>query len=433
MGSCATDELRLVIDAKELWPRVRGQFTDPRLRGLYEDLEHSGLERVLTDKHTLCKLTGTDREAGIVRSLTVGAVDEARRTTGSTDSHVRTRQREAPLDEHLHGAGEDSTMAVAELLEALNLTGVEQTIAGCYAIGARNPRDIAYVLDKPVAYVNERLRTLLPYMRGMLADKVAPDLDESTRQLICRYAQGDLHTTRHWRERHNAQRLVANNPDCTHLYHAQCATDRRLRILLPTPVLAALTAHHSASEPAVHAAGGVRQHIADATATARRHATGLYHKAIDPTPLAGMRPGAAGAVLASCLTIGGGTATYCVNAAVNPLDAIRGKVAPAHHKPKRAAAHKKSTASRAINTAVITPPAATPPATPAPAKQPASAAPATSQPAATSPPPSTPGEEFSPESPSSSTTSSQQASSTRSRPAPKPAPAATNGPGEFGP
>lgn len=423
MGFCETDEVALVIDAKRLWPRVRGQFRDPRLRGLQEDLEHAGLERVLKDKATLTQLAGADREAGLVRALKVGALDEARRTTGSNDSHVRGRHHQTPLtDRHLEqAAGEDPTIAARELLDELNLTGEERVIAGCYLVGARNPRDIAHILDKPVAYITDQLRTLLPYMRGMLAKRIAPDLDEHTQQLITRYAQGDLDHWRQARERHNAQRLIANNPDCTRLFRVQRAADDRLRILLPLPALAGLHTHHAAS----HGTHGLRQQLVDAIATARRHAHNLYTK-VDPTPIAGVRPGAAATIIAGCLTVAGGG--YCATQAINPLNAIN--PAPrntSHHHAKRPA-HHQPRAAQVLADSIPTPqlPAASAP--PASSHASTTPTPASAPPAANTPPPS-PRDEFTPEAPSNSTSSATQASSAPSRPAPAP----TNGPGEFGP
>src|SRR4051794_8524282 len=53
----------------------------------------------------------------------------------------------------------------------------------------------------------------------------------------------------------------------------------------------------------------------------RHHAFSLYNRISDPTPLAGVRPGAVAAALAGCIAVGGG-ATYCVNQHVDPLTAL---------------------------------------------------------------------------------------------------------------
>jgi len=70
-----------------------------------------------------------------------------------------------------------------------------------------------------------------------------------------------------------------------------------------------------------------KQQIADTGAQLKQQATATYYRAVDPTPLAAARPGTVGAVIASCLAIGGGAATYCVDQGVNPVGAARSLIA----------------------------------------------------------------------------------------------------------
>jgi RNA polymerase sigma factor (sigma-70 family) len=56
----------------------------------------------------------------------------------------------------------------------------------------------------------------------------------------------------------------------------------------------------------------LKQHILDGGAQVKQHAATTYYRAVDPTPLAAARPGTVGAVIASCVAIGGG-ATYCAH------------------------------------------------------------------------------------------------------------------------
>ncbi len=434
-------DVQLMLDARRLWPRVRGQFTDPRLRDFQEDLESAAVEKVLKDKDALARLDGAEREAALIRALRVGALDEARKTTGSKDPRVRDRIEAASLDD-ITDTGDDgesfaqadATIAAAEVLDSLNLTGDEQLIAGCYAIGCTSPRDIAYAIGETVPYVNERLRTLLPYMRGMLADHVAPSLDERTRELICRYAQGELAARRYWRERHNAQRLVENNADCLRLYQAQRASDRRLGILLPLPLVLELLARGgdaapSLTEPMTHSASVLREQISTAFAHARRHATAAYQRALDPTPLAGMRPGATAAVLASCLSIGGGAGYYCLTGGVNPIDGFK-SILPQHREHQRVAKAKPTRVPELPAPRIASAPLPAPPR-PRAATSTRASAPVRHASSTPSPPPPAPQDEFGPENASAGTASARQASAAPRRPTPAPAP--SNGPGEFGP
>lgn len=58
----------------------------------------------------------------------------------------------------------------------------------------------------------------------------------------------------------------------------------------------------------------------------RQAAVGACARAVDPGPLAGIRPGAVAALVAGCLAVGGG-ATYCAEQGVDPLGAARNLIA----------------------------------------------------------------------------------------------------------
>ena len=179
------------------------------------------------------------------------------------------------------------------------------------------------------------------------------------------------------------------------------------------------------------------QRSSDGIASVKQHAASAYYRALDPTPLAGVRPGAAAAAVAGCLALGGGT-TYCVTTGVDPIDGLAKAVAPApEHKPAEPRRKRRSQA-RASSSPVATP-AATPLATPTaeppkPSPQPtASAAP---QPTPTpmptpepTPPPApapAPEEEYEPTAPAAAAGAEPPAA-----PARTPAPAPAGGPGEF--
>ena len=66
----------------------------------------------------------------------------------------------------------------------------------------------------------------------------------------------------------------------------------------------------------------VRRHVTETVSHLRDQAAASYSRAVDPTPLAGVRPGAVAAAVAGCLAVGGG-ATYCVEQGVDPIAGIR--------------------------------------------------------------------------------------------------------------
>jgi RNA polymerase sigma factor (sigma-70 family) len=166
-------------------------------------------------------------------------------------------------------------------------------------------------------------------------------------------------------------------------------------------------------------------------ADVKQQVVGTYYRVVDPTPLAGVRPGAAAAAIAGCLAIGGG-ATYCAERGVDPVGALSGVMAPSRMEQKPA---KKPRAAKASTSTVVTPtveaqvptpePMAQPEATPA--LQPAAAPSPTTQPEPTPAPSPVPQEEYEPVTPAGGAASASQATPTRAKPAPAPA----TGPGEF--
>ena len=68
------------------------------------------------------------------------------------------------------------------------------------------------------------------------------------------------------------------------------------------------------------------QKSAEGLASLKQQAAATYTRAVDPTPLAGARPGTVAALLVSCVTIGGGAATYCAHNSVDPLSAASGLI-----------------------------------------------------------------------------------------------------------
>jgi hypothetical protein len=199
---------------------------------------------------------------------------------------------------------------------------------------------------------------------------------------------------------------------------------RRRVALLPVPP--AVEAHADVVERVVHAGadvlsaghpptesvGGWRRQIADAAAQLRDHAAAAYYRTVDPTPLAGVRPGAVAAAVAGCLAVGGG-ATYCVQQGTGPLTGLGSFAAHERHKPKPRPKPKRGRAAQAPAPPVVTPTVTAPP----PAQQQPPAPPATTTQAV---PPPAPEDEWEP--------GPVQAAS--SKPA-EPAPAPADGPGEF--
>jgi hypothetical protein len=237
------------------------------------------------------------------------------------------------------------------------------------------------------------------------------------------------------REARLAQLHLATCERCGLMYERLDLWREKVAALLPLPPIA--EAHTHVVERVVHAGSdlvsssptqaaespaGIRRHVSGALGHLREHATGLYYRTVDPTPLAGVRPGAVAAAVAGCLAIGGG-ATYCVQQGADPLTALTGLGTTTHHRHKAKPHVKHAHAAQAPVPPVVTPTVTAPPQTVA---QQAPPAPTTTT---TATPPPAPEDQFEP---TSAGASSQTTASTASSTPKQPAPAPASGPGEFG-
>jgi RNA polymerase sigma factor (sigma-70 family) len=221
------------------------------------------------------------------------------------------------------------------------------------------------------------------------------------------------------REAGEAQLHLATCPQCGVLYERLDLWREKVAALLPIPAVE--QARPGLAEWAVQRAG-------EGFASLKQQASAGYSRAVDPTPLAGVRPGAAAAAITGCLAIGGGT-TYCVTQSVSPIGGLAQIVAPARdqQQPKP----RKKRVAQELPTPTSTPsPIATPVVTPTaeppePSPQPAAEPPPRPTPEPTPPP--IPEEEYEPLAPAASTASQPSSA----RPEPTPAPAPPGGPGEF--
>jgi hypothetical protein len=253
---------------------------------------------------------------------------------------------------------------------------------------------------------------------------------ESGETLIARFAFG-LAGPREMRE---AQQHLATCPRCGALYEQLDIWRERVAAALPIPVVE--KTHPGLIDRALHGGaerlsalthrggsrqGGLRDRIGEATAHVKQHATSVYYRAVDPTPLAGVRPGAAAATVAGCLAIGGG-ATYCLQQGVGPIQGLVGGAVPAHHKKHHSKRHEEARAAQPTGTPAD--PVAQTPVVTTPTQPVAQTTPRRSQ----HQPRPKPQDEFAPGGPTAATATVHSGSSSSSKPAPAPA----GGPGEFG-
>jgi hypothetical protein len=227
-----------------------------------------------------------------------------------------------------------------------------------------------------------------------------------------------------------AQLHLATCPRCGALYERLDVWREKVAAVLPIPAVA--QARPGLLERAVHAAadrvGGPEPRpsgVLDASGRLKQHAAATYSRVVDPTPLAGVRPGAVAAALAGCLAVGGG-ATYCVQRGVDPIAGLSGATSTARHerphtkKQTRRAGHTPTPVKTALPALPSPTPTATAVATPKPRR-------VVAAPTPTPTPRPAPQDEYEPASASSTTSAPPRISPKRRTPAAAPA----GGPGEF--
>jgi DNA-directed RNA polymerase specialized sigma24 family protein len=113
------------------------------------------------------------------------------------------------------------------------------------------------------------------------------------------------------------------------------------------------------------AIGSAKRHVLSGGTQVKQQATLVgYGRTPDPTPLAGIRPGAVTAVVVGCLAIGGGAATYCAQQGVDPIGAAKDLIAgapeesagePSEPKPEEPAVSPEQSSEAPVEEPVVVP------------------------------------------------------------------------------
>lgn len=178
----------------------------------------------------------------------------------------------------------------------------------------------------------------------------------------------------------------------------------------------------------------LKQHVLDGGAQVKQHAASTYYRAVDPTPVAAARPGTAAAVIASCIAIGGGAATYCVHAGVDPLGAAQGLIASDSEEQPEQAPPPESESTGPTYTPAESPAAEEPEPAAEPTPQPEPEPQPQPKPEPEPEPEPQPADSFEPVAPAYQSSESESESSyeTSEAPAPEPAPAPPSSGPQFG-
>jgi RNA polymerase sigma factor (sigma-70 family) len=125
-----------------------------------------------------------------------------------------------------------------------------------------------------------------------------------------------------------------------------------------------------------------KQQLADAASQAKQQAAAGYSRAIEYTPLASARPGAAATAIAGCLALGGGAAGYCIDKGVDPITGLVDVVQRSPARPAQTPPEQRSPAEQPPDPPQLATPSPTPvPPEPQPEPEPEPPPPAAEQPA----------------------------------------------------
>lgn len=236
--------------------------------------------------------------------------------------------------EQLAASGPDPAEAVlareeTDEMEALvrevtdSLSERRREILTLYVAGYKRP-EIAGRVGLSVRAVERELFKIMDEARVILADRLGGGCIVGE-PLVLRLVYGLASSA----EAAQAQLHLKGCHRCDGLYERLVEWREKAAAVLPAPAIEAASpgTFERVGQRVADAVGSAKQQILGAGAQAKQQASAGYYRAVDPTPLAGARPSAVVAVVASCLTIGGGAAAYCANQGVDPIGAATGLIA----------------------------------------------------------------------------------------------------------
>ena len=323
--------------------------------------------------------------------------------------------------EELIDLEDDADLAVLVEKVSSSLTDRQRDVFALYGAGYKRPQ-IADRLGVPERDVKEQLRLIMDKARAVLAGLAGGGCQRGeplVMRFICGISTSD--------EAASARAHISHCGRCERFSERLVAWREKAGAMLPAPAAegASPGVVRQIADSAGEKLSTLKQHVLDGGAQVKQHATATYYRAVDPTPLAAARPGTAAALIASCLAIGGGSATYCVQAGVDPIGAAKGLVASGPETKPEETTPPEPEAS--IPTYTPESPAEEPAPAPEPTPQPASSEP---EPKSEPKPEPKPEDSFEPVSPgyassseggSEETYEAPEATPVESSPAPAPA------------
>ena len=252
---------------------------------------------------------------------------------------LRRRRRQVPADpgegplaeapagspgpaEELIGLEDESDLEVLVREVASSLSRTRRDVLALWAAGRRRS-EIAAELGVPERVVKRALEELMAEARSTLARRAGGGCEEGE-GIVLRLACGLASAS----EAARARLHLDGCARCSSFSESLGAWREKAGAILPLPVaeIASPGLLGRAAARVGDAVGSARRQLLGGGAQVKGRAVAGVGSTGDPTPLAGVRPGAVAAVLAGCLAVGGG-ATYCAQQGVDPLGAAKGLIA----------------------------------------------------------------------------------------------------------
>lgn len=272
-----------------------------------------------------------------------------------------------PAEEVISGEDDaDLAKLVEEVYSSLPDRG--RDVLALYGAGYKRP-EISERLGLSQRVVKRELLEIMDEARATLARLVGGGCEHGE-PLVLRSVCGLATST----EEAHAREHLAHCGRCEIFCERLIAWREKAGAILPAPVAEGASPGllERAAQKTADGLSSAKQQILDGGSQLKQQASATYYRAVDPTPLAAARPGTAAAVIASCLAISGGAATYCVEQGVNPIGAARGLIAGApESQPEKTTPPPQSESTGPTYTPVESPVAEEPAPAPEPEPQPA--------------------------------------------------------------
>lgn len=337
-------------------------------------------------------------------------------------------------------AHEDEAELVALVREVSDsLPERKREILALYGAGYKRP-EIASRLGLTERAVKRDLLEIMDEARVAIARKAGGGCLRGE-PLVLRFAYGLASTA----EAEQARFHMKGCHRCEMLWERLDAWREKVVVVLPAPAIEQASpgllgrlAHRTADgvvsvkQQVLGGASQAKQQALAGASQAKQQVSTTYYRAVDPTPLAGARPGTVAALLVSCVTIGGSAATYCAQNSVDPIGAAAGLIAGGEEESKPPS---ESPPTETPEATVVVPPAPTPEveqpvAESEPTPQPEEEPKPTPEP--TPPPPEQSFEPASPNYPAVEAEAESPAPETSSSESARPAPVSGGGAPQFG-